>query len=121
MKNHTLTILLSWLLFLCSNLNAQNPEGRFALKEGDWFEMESEQIFRKTLQMDGREQKEVNEITFLLNYQLEKQLQNGNQLYRIQLDHYKIKKRFSQYNLGFDSYYPPFEENKKISGTKESV
>ena len=70
MKNHTLTILLSLLLFLCSNLFAQNPAGRFALKEGDWFEMEAELIFRTTRQMNNQDQKEVNEITLLLNYQL---------------------------------------------------
>jgi len=112
MKKLTFTILLGWLLFISSNLNAQNPEGRFALKEGDWFEIEVEQDYSTSLQFNDRQQNEVNKTTFLLNYQLQKQLPNGNQQYNIRLDHFKIKKKYGERYLGFDSYYPAFEENK---------
>jgi two-component sensor histidine kinase len=97
MKNQTFTILLGWLLFLSSNLIAQKSEGRFRLKEGDWFEVQVEQNAGST---------------YLLNYQLKKQITNGNQQYNIRLDHFKIKKKYGRDYVGYDSYYPTFEENK---------
>jgi len=97
MKNYTFTILLGWLLFQSCNLFAQNTEGRFRLKEGDWFEMQVEQNAGST---------------FLLNYQLKKQLPNKNQQYKVRLDHFKIIRKYGGKCYGYDSYYPAFDENK---------
>lgn len=114
MKRHTFKILLGWLLFLSSNLFAQNVEGLFKLKEGDWFEVQVEQnyILTQDRPLNNPLQKQMNSETYLLNYQLQKQLSNGNQQYRIRLDHFKATKKFGKYYLGYDSYYPEFEENK---------
>ncbi len=103
MKKQTFTILLGWLLFLSSNLFAQNPEGRFRLKEGDWFEIQVEQNAGST---------------YLLNYQLQKQLPNKNQQYRVRLDRFRIIRKNGGKSVGYDSFYPIFEENKTNPETK---
>lgn len=102
MKKLTFTLFLGWLLLLLSsNLIAQNTEGRFALKEGDWFEVAVAENYCD------------NGITnYLVRYQLNKQLQNKNQLYQVTLEHYKVKKKYGSDYVGYDSYYPSFEENK---------
>ena len=112
MKKHTFTLLLGWLLFLSSNLFAQDSEGLFRLKEGDWFEVQVEQRYGTTLTWNSQSQKQLNEKSFLLNYQLKKQLVNGNQEYKIRLDHFKIRKKYGADYFGYDSYYPTFEENR---------
>ena len=108
MKNQTFTILLGWLLFLSSNLFAQNSEGLFKLKEGDWFDV---QVEKATVESCF---KEKIYTSYLLHYSLEKQLSNNNQQYKITVDRvvFKLKKRNGKRQLGYDSYYPPFEENK---------
>lgn len=105
MKKLTITLLLGWLLLLSSNLVAQNREGLFNLKEGDWFEVQVTNLERSNT---------------LLRYQLKRQLSNNNQQYGISLKHYitrfSTKQTRSKYamveNYGYDSYYPEYEENK---------
>jgi hypothetical protein len=97
MKRNKITLILGWLIFLCSNLYSQNTEGLFKLKEGDWFEVQVEQN---------------NGSTYLLNYQLQKQLPNRNQLYKVRLEHLKVIRKYVKKCFGYDSYYPTFEENK---------
>lgn len=101
MKQHTITLLLGWLLLLSANLIAQNKEGRFKLKEGDWFEVAVEQT-------KGDHETE----NYLLRYQLTKQLQNWNQQYLVTLAHQKAIYSENMGYTGYDSYYPAFEENK---------
>lgn len=96
MKKTKITLIIGWLFFLAPNLFAQNNEGVFKLKEGDWFEVQVEQT-------DG--------TSFLLKYELQKQLPNKNQLYRIKLEHFKAIIKYGM-KVGYDSYYPTFEENK---------
>jgi len=101
MKKRTFTLLLGWLLLLTSNLMAQNNEGRFNMKEGDWVEVEVEQN-----DCD-------NGVTkFLLKYQLIKQLQNKNQKYKVTLQRFKIINMHELEYYGYDSYYPVFDDNK---------
>jgi hypothetical protein len=51
MKNLPLTLLvLVWLQLLSFNLSAKKTEGRFTLKEGDWFEV---QVDPKDKSKDG--------------------------------------------------------------------
>jgi hypothetical protein len=95
-------------------LIAQSPEGRFRLKEGDWFEIQAERNFIQThnIPLNDPLQKQMNNETYLLNYQLQRQLPNGNQKYIIRVEHFKATKKFGGYWVGYDSYYPPYEEKK---------
>ncbi|MFA9389192.1 MAG: sensor histidine kinase [Prolixibacteraceae bacterium] len=102
MKKHTFTLVLLCLLFLSSSLMGQKAEGRFKLNEGDWFEVQVENINQ----------------TFLLRYQLEKQFSNGNQQYNISLQRYVVRFISRGLNFGYDSYYPVFDENKRVPDTK---
>ena len=98
MKKHTFTLLIGWLLLMTSNLMAQNTEGRFKLKEGDWFEVAVEQ-----------NNCDNGIANYLLRYQLLKQLPNNNQQYQIILENHKeIHGKNMEYS-GYDSYYPTFE------------
>jgi two-component sensor histidine kinase len=113
MKKTKITLILGWLLLLSSNLSAQKSEGRFNLKEGDWFEVQVEQNYNSTFKSKDQLKKYLlNGSTSLLNYQMKKQLANGNQEYTIRLDHFKNKKKYDNVYFGYDSYYPLFEENK---------
>lgn len=109
MKKTKITIILGWMLFLSSNLIAQNSEGLFRLKEGDWFEVQVENATQTKNSF-----KESIYTSYLLHYSFEKQLFNKNQQYRVTVQHvvFKLKKRNGKRLLGYDSYYPPFEENK---------
>ena len=108
MKKTIFTLLLGCLLFLSYNLAAQNTEGLFRLKEGDWFEMQVEQN-----NCDGC-------ITnYLLRYQLEKQFPNANQQYKVSLEHFKAKWELTKNSrVGYDSYYPKFVEDKTVPDQK---
>lgn len=108
MKKHRFTLLLCWLLLLASSLMAQNKEGRFNLKEGDWFEVEVEQISCD------------NGISnYLLRYELIKQLSNKNQRYHVTLEHYKIINQHDKDYYGYDSYYPVFDDNNTTPEIKK--
>ena len=120
MKKTKITLIIGWLFFLSASLFAQNTEGRFKLKEGDWFEIQVERdyIVTQDQPLNSPLQRQVNNETYLLNYQLKKQFPNGNQSYEIRVEHFKAIKKFGDYLVGYDSYYPPFEENKPIPETK---
>lgn len=104
MKNYKFTFLLGWMLFFTSSLLAQNNEGVFNLKEGDWFEVQAEQNAGST---------------YVLNYQLQKQLPNKSQQYKVRLDHLKIIRKSGGKSFGYDSYYPVFDENRTEPETKD--
>jgi hypothetical protein len=120
MKNLKFTLLfLVWLQLLSFNLMAQNAEGRFNLKEGDWFEVQVKSPL-KTSDIENSplaliDQFKNTELNLLLRYQLEKQLTNGNQVYRVSMKRVRGKAYVSHFNawMGYDSYYPPFEDNEK--------
>ena len=112
MKKTKITLIIGWLLFLSSNLFAQNSQGRFALKVGDWFEVQAEQNYTLSFNLPEMNQTQVNSTIYLLNYELIKQLPNNNQQYRVSLDHLKTKKNHGKNYYGYDSYYPTFKENK---------
>jgi hypothetical protein len=110
MKNHTFTILLGWLLFLTSNLFAQNHEGLFKLKEGDWFEV---QVVDKIRMDNNKRVSSYKYTSHLLRYQLLKQFPNNSQQYKVSIEQLKVwQKPSRRMSLGYDSYYPFFEENK---------
>jgi hypothetical protein len=114
MKKTKITLIIGWLIFFSASLFAQNHEGIFKLKEGDWFEIvvERSYISPQLSHIMGPVQTQIVEETSLLNYRLQKQLPSGNQLYNICLEHLKGTRKSGKYFLGYDSYYPEFEENK---------
>lgn len=122
MKKTTITLLLGWLILLSTNLFAQNSEGRFALKEGDWFEMQLHFSFGFNMNYDafnvfnkkvGSKENEYTNGLLNLRYQFKKQLQNGNQVYRVSTERIMVKMFWSTFNtwLGYDTYYPPYSES----------
>jgi len=118
MKNLTFTLLLGWLLLFTTNLFAQNAEGRFNLKEGDWFEVQVEQKNKPTDLSKAIATKDLFGATVLLKYQLEKELPNKNQQYKVTLEQIQILRDFGPITFGFDSRYPTYEENKKEPDVK---
>jgi hypothetical protein len=91
---------------------AQNNEGRFKLKEGDWFEIEVELGYNRTPLFPNRTETEHFSAIYLLNYQLKKQLPNNNQKYLISIDRSKIIKEYEETYFGYDSFYPNYKVNK---------
>lgn len=118
MKKHTIPLLIGWLLLLNSNLIAQNKEGRFKLKEGDWFEIEVEQTSSGSITISDIKQEHVDNTIFLLHYQLIKEWPNKDQQYRISLEHRRIMKKLDARLYGNDSYYPDYDENRNAPITK---
>jgi hypothetical protein len=88
------------------------------MKEGDWFEVQVEQKDKSTVKSKTLARKDLFGASLLLRYQLEKQLQNKNQQYKVTLEHVKIVQNFGRITFGFDSRYPTFEENKKEPDVK---
>jgi|GEM_PF-701793 len=119
MKKQTFTLLLILLQFLSAGLMAQNNEGRFRLKEGDWFEVHVEQNHPESFKLRNNLHNQLFNSTYLLNYKLEKQLPNRNQQYKIRIDHFKVSMKDEEIYVGYDSYYPTFEENKQIPEKKK--
>jgi len=115
MKKTKIGLLLSVLLILSANLFAQNSEGRFKLKEGDWFEFQVN---------EGAPKSKWLHLTNI-RYQLVSMDKNGNQRYQLTLAREKItEKSFNGdgkglVQFGYDSYYPPFKENKKTADIKK--
>ncbi len=93
----TIILLFILLPLLSGYLFAQSQEGLFRLKEGDWFEVQFE------LKQGA---------SYLLNYQLQKLLANNDQQFRIIMEHIEVKKKNGSIWIGYDSYYPAFEENR---------
>lgn len=119
MKNLLLTLLiLVWLQLLSFNLSAQKPEGRFNLKEGDWFEVQVDQKNKSADLSKAITAKDLFGASMLLKYQMEKQLPNKNQQYKVTLEQVKILRDFGPVTFGFDSRYPTYEENKKEPDVK---
>lgn len=120
MKKHTIFPFVGWMLFLSSNLFAQSTEGIFRLKVGDWFEVRVERnyIVTQDRPLNSPLQRQTTSETYMLNYQLKKQLSNGNQLYHICVEHFKSVKKFGNHLVGYDSYYPTWEENRKTPPAK---
>ncbi|MFA5330013.1 MAG: histidine kinase [Prolixibacteraceae bacterium] len=129
MKKTKIVRILSVLLILSANLFAQNTECRFKLKEGDWFEMqlhfsfdfngtyEAFNVFNKKA---ATKEKENTNGLLNLRYQLQKQLPNGNQVYRVNTERIMVKMLWSSFNtwLGYDTYYPPYSEGELSSPKK---
>ncbi|MEI3799617.1 MULTISPECIES: sensor histidine kinase [unclassified Chitinophaga] len=105
------TVYLWLLLCLPYLLPAQGKPGYFALKPGDWFDMQITKhkdndyypVMEPLLQFQRQ---------YVLRYQLRNQLPNGNQQYSITLERVVAYTPYSQKFgwMGYDSYYPPYKQ-----------
>jgi two-component sensor histidine kinase len=107
-RQKILLALAFGLLFFSANLFATNPEGRFRLKEGDWFEVHISPFNYNGFYSDN----------WWIRYQLKRQLPNSNQQYSVTVERYKIKKDVLLGWIGYDSYYPPFQDPKNAPTIK---
>jgi two-component sensor histidine kinase len=105
------TVYLWLLLCLPFLLPAQGKPGYFALKPGDWFDMQITKhkdndyypVMEPLLQFQRR---------YVLRYQLRNQLPNGNQQHSITHERVVVYTPHSQKFgwMGYDSYYPPYKQ-----------
>ena len=105
------TVYLWWLLCLPYLLPAQGKPGYFALKPGDWFDMQITKhkdndyypVMEPLLQFQRR---------YVLRYRLQQQLPNGNQQYSITLERSVLYTPHSREFgwLAYDSYYPSYKQ-----------
>jgi two-component sensor histidine kinase len=104
------TYYLFFLLFLPCLLPAQ---GYFPLQPNDWFEM---QVTRgkENGPYSSKEPVFLPDCRYHLRYYLIRQLKNGNQQYKIELE--RIIMHISQPPdegwMGYDSYYPPYKQQQ---------
>ncbi|MGF6926590.1 two-component sensor histidine kinase [Chitinophaga sp. W2I13] len=105
------TVYLWLLLCLPYLLPAQDKPGYFALKPGDWFDMQITKhkdnnyypVMEPLLQFQRR---------YVLRYRLQNQLPNGNQQYSITHERVVAYTPYDQKFgwMGYDSYYPPYKQ-----------
>lgn len=119
MKRHKHLFLIFFGIILISlKVSAENPEGRFRIEEGDWFESKIELPFN----FDFRSADIINKIvtdpgdtdlSLILRYQLQKQLNNGNQVFNVSIKRIQAKMLESNFNawMGYDSYYPTYQDD----------
>ncbi|MCU4162575.1 sensor histidine kinase [Carboxylicivirga caseinilyticus] len=121
MKKLNLTILsIAIFLLASSNLSAQNNEGRFNLNVGDWFKYRVDQ----TADINPADSSSVTSLLSLMadtkfaidvSYQLQKQDDNGNQFFKVEVERIRSKVYSGQMDMwfGYDSFYPPFTDEKR--------
>ncbi len=119
MKQNLLILLVFGLLFISTKLSAEPPEGRFRLTEGDWFDMQFDFPLNITSNSTSPFNffKESGEtaLTVLLRYQLQNQRSNGNQVFNVSIKRIQSKLRDSEGWMGYDSYYPPYQDDIKTA------
>lgn len=121
MKRKNILIYLTLGLFLISlKLSAENPEGRFRIEEGDWFESKLDLPFNLNLNYQDADiiQNVISDpgdtdLSLTLRYQLQKQLNNGNQVFNVSIKRIQAKILRSGFNawMGYDSYYPTYQDD----------
>lgn len=106
------TVYLWLLLFLPYLLPAQGKAGYFALKPGDWFDMQITQHKVADFYHD-MEPLLLFQRRYVLRYHLLGQLPNGNQQYKITQERVVFYDPWGQEEgwMGYDSYYPPYKQN----------
>jgi two-component sensor histidine kinase len=108
MKRTGFLLLLLCLPFL---LPAQDKPGYFALKPGDWFDMQIT-IDKDSNYFPVMEPLLLCHKQYVFRYHLTAQLPNGSQQYRIVQERIAIYQPRGIKNgwLGYDSYYPPYKQ-----------
>ncbi|MBO9727755.1 MAG: histidine kinase [Chitinophaga sp.] len=114
------TAYLCLLLILPLLLRAQDKTGYFALKPGDWFDMQVTQGTENGPYSD-LEPTMLFTSRYVLRYYLQTLYPNGNQQYLITQE--RVVRYFPQRDdnygwAGYDSYYPPYKQglDKKPAG-----
>ena len=110
MKQKKLLSLGITLLLGLSQLLAQKQSSPLTLKSGDWFETDI-RINNLTHTSDYR---------FDVRYEISSKTQNGDLAFKISIERMRLK--YADANntlLGYDSYYPPYIENRKKNLTKQ--
>jgi hypothetical protein len=122
-KNLFATLALIMVLFSV-DLRASNPPGVFNISEGDWFEIQIKLPLDFSIKK-GQNQpfyfldsnhamfKPTPNLHFTLRFCLTRQAANGNQVYQVSIERIKTKTclRSSGIWLGYDSFYPVYNEN----------
>lgn len=106
------TAYLCLLLILPLLLRAQDKSGYFALKPGDWFDMQATEGTENGPYSD-QEPTMLFTSRYVLRYHLQKLLPNGHQQYLITLERIVryLPQRDSDYGwAGYDSYYPSYKQ-----------
>jgi two-component sensor histidine kinase len=105
------TVYLLLLLCLPCLLPAQGKSGYFALKPGDWFDM---QVTQGTENGPYADQEPFLLFTrrYVLRYRLQRQLPNGNQQYTITQERiiFNNPQGAGAGWMGADSYYPAYQQ-----------
>jgi hypothetical protein len=110
MKQKKLLSLGITLLLGLSQLFAQKQSTLLTLKSGDWFETDI-RISNLTHTSDYR---------FDVRYEISSKTQNGDLAFKVSIERMRLK--YADANstwLGYDSYYPPYVENRKKNLTKQ--
>nr|WP_276902387.1 histidine kinase [Pedobacter kyonggii] len=110
MKQKKLLSLGITLLLGLSQLFAQKQSPTLKLKSGDWFETDI-RISNLTHTSDYR---------FDVRYEISSKTQNGDLAFKVSIERMRLK--YADANstwLGYDSYYPPYVENRKKNLAKQ--
>ncbi|HEY9256443.1 sensor histidine kinase [Chitinophaga sp.] len=105
------TVYLLWLICLPYLLPAQGKPGYFALKQGDWFDMQVTQGTENGPYAD-QEPFLLFIRRYVLRYQLQRQLPNGHQQYSITQERIIFNNPQGAANgwMCSDSYYPAYQQ-----------
>lgn len=110
MKQKKLLSLGIALLLGLSQLFAQNQYATSPLKTADWFETDI-RISNLTHRSDYR---------FDVRYEVSSKAQNGELAFKVSIERMRLKYVDANKNwFGYDSYYPPYVENRKKNLTKQ--
>ncbi|SDK65802.1 Histidine kinase [Pedobacter sp. ok626] len=110
MKQKKLLSLGVTFLLALSQLFAQKQSATLTLKSGDWFET-GIQITSVAHTFD---------YNFNVRYELSNKMPNGNLVFKVSFERMQLKYADAK-NIwfGYDSYYPPYLENRKKKLTKQ--
>lgn len=110
MKQKKLLSLGIALLLGLSQLFAQKQSSSLTFKSGDWFETDI-RISNLTHTSDYR---------FDVRYEITSKTQNGDLAFKVCIERMRLKYLDANNTwLGYDSYYPPYIENRKKNLTKQ--
>jgi hypothetical protein len=104
-----LSLGIAWLLAL-SQLYAQKQSHSINLKSGDWFETD----------MRISNSAHIFDYNFVVKYEVLNKMSDGNLIFKISIERMILRRSVAGNNwLGYDSYYPPYLENRKTNLRKQ--
>jgi len=110
MKQKKLLSLGVTLLLALSQLFAQKQGATLTLKSGDWFET--------GIRISNVAHTFDNNLD--VRYEVSNKMPNGNLVFKVSIERIRLKYSDAQNTWsGYDSYYPPYVENRKKNLTKQ--